>query len=53
MEGSQHGLEEIREDYPEQVGEALKCLLFLLAILVPVFFFRSRLQIQGQDGLRI
>ena len=32
MEGSQHGLEEIREDYPEQVGEALKCEM--LAILV-------------------
>lgn len=25
MEMSQHGLQEIREDYPEQVGEALKC----------------------------
>ena len=38
MEGSQHGLQEIREDYPEQVGEALKCemlaFLFLLFLLV-------------------
>lgn len=32
MEGSQHGLQEIREDYPEQVGEALKCEM--LAFLV-------------------
>ena len=36
MEGSQHGLQEIREDYPEQVGEALKRKM--LAFLVPVSF---------------
>ena len=32
MEGSQHGLQEIREDYPGQVGETLKCEM--LAILI-------------------
>ena len=53
MEGSQHGLEEIREDYPEQVGEALKCemlailvcyscLLFLFQFLFFVPAFRSK-----------
>ena len=37
MEGSQHGLQEFREDYPEQVGEALKCEMLAISILALLF----------------